>query len=184
MARDVLSFYAEFSARAPDELSLDLILHGTPNGPLVSVQVCWSAGLPQGERVLQPLRSFGRPTIDQIAAIPYVVLQSSGDGQNRGGVRSYAKSGFLTAITPDVIAAMAGPFENTAASSYAMVIQQSGGAISRRPKNFTAFPNPHAHYWLMIISRWTDAAQDEANLSAVRAAWKSIEPMTDRKSVV
>lgn len=177
-ARDVLRFYAEFSAKAPDELNLDLSMRGSPNGPLISVQACWSADLAKGEGVLRPLRSFGRPVLDQIAAMPYVVLQPSGDMQNAGGMRFYNKSGFFTALTPDVIDAILDAFENAPPNSLGISTQQGGGAIGRKSVDSTAFPNRSGNYWLMALSGWANPAQDEKNIVSVRSAWKRIEPLT------
>ena len=176
-ARDVLRFYAEFSATAPDELNLDLSLHSSPNGPLISVLACWSADLATGERVLKPLRSFGRPLSDQITAMPYVVLQASGDGPSVG-VRFYNKSGFITAFAPNVIDAVVDAFANAASDGVGIITQQGGGAIGRRPADATAFPNRSSNYWLMALSSWRDPGEDEKRVAAVRSAWKHIEPLT------
>jgi hypothetical protein len=177
-ARDVLRFYAEFSARAPDELHLDLSLHSSPNGLLASVIACWSADLAKGESVLQPLRSFGRPTSDQIAAMPYVALQSSGDGPTPGSMRFYNKSGFINAFTPDLIDALMDAFAKTAASGVGLIVQQAGGAIGRKRVDATAFPNRSSNYWLMALSSWTASSEDEKRIAAVRSAWQYIEPST------
>jgi len=95
-AREVLRFYAEFSREAPDELNLDFALAGTPQGALIALEACWSAGLAEGERVLEPVRSFGKPILDEIGPMPYLELQSGSDSRLAHGVRFYAKAAFLT----------------------------------------------------------------------------------------
>jgi hypothetical protein len=176
--RDVLRFYAEFSATAPDELNLDLSLHASPNGPMVSVIACWSADLAKGERVLQPLRSLGRPASDGISAMPYVVLQASMDGPNPSNMRFYNKAGFVVAFTPSVIDAVGDAFASDPSGSVSIVTQQGGGAIGRRPADATAFPNRSSKYWLMALAGWADPAHDEKEIAGVRSAWKHIEPLT------
>jgi FAD/FMN-containing dehydrogenase len=176
-ARDVLRFYVEFMAKAPDALSADLLAIWTPSGPLLQLEACWSDDLSQGERVLQPLRSFGKPLFDRIAAMPYVVIQASGDEPNAAGGRTYIKSGFLKTISPQVIDTIVEAFTDAGPKGPAIFFQQSGGAIGRKPVGATAFPNRDANYWLMLVQRWSDRAEDEIHVATIRAAWKRFEPL-------
>jgi FAD/FMN-containing dehydrogenase len=178
-AREVLRFYAEFAERAPDELNIDAGLVRRPDGAgLVLFQVCWSADKAAGEKVLQPLRSFGRPVMDTIAAMAYVDLQSSGDESNAHGRRFYAKAGFLPGLTPTVIDTMVDTFEAASPKRFNIVMQHGGGAIGRTPIEATAFPNREARQWVMIASGWKDATLDDEQIGAVRGGWKHIEPLT------
>ena len=62
VARQVLTFYAEFSASAPDELNLDLFsFKGGDGAAMIGIEACWSADPAGGERVLKPLRAFSSP---------------------------------------------------------------------------------------------------------------------------
>ena len=100
-AREVMHFIAEFAANAPDELNLDpAFIPGGPDGKgMVVVEACWSGDKSQGERVLHPLRTFGKPMFDKIGAMPYVTLQASGDEINAPGNRVYVKAGFFSELT-------------------------------------------------------------------------------------
>jgi FAD/FMN-containing dehydrogenase len=178
-AREVLQFYSEFTAKAPDELNLDPAIVWGPGGQaLVMLEACWSADKAQGERVLQPLRAFGKPVIDNIAAMPYLALQSGGDEHNAPGSRFYSKSGFFTEMKPDDIDLLIEVFEQSPPNRMAIIMQQGGGAIGRKPVNATAFPNRRGNYWVMAASRWQDPALDEQNIATVRSAWKRVEPHT------
>ena len=75
-ANEVLRFYREFSLAAPDELRLDAILGTSPLGPSVAIITCWCGPIEEGERVLGPLRAFGSPALDTIAAVPYETIQT------------------------------------------------------------------------------------------------------------
>jgi len=177
-ARDVLRFYADFSMRAPDELNLDLALSSTPDGPQIMLEACWSADLAQGERVLEPVRAFGKPASDNIAPMPYLQMQSRSDRRLAHGIRFYGKSGFVTQLTPQGIDRLIDVFANAPSGSFSIVIQQGGGAIGRRPVSATAFPNRGANYWVMLSKSWKDAGEDAQRLELLRGAWKSIEPLT------
>ena len=70
-------------------------------------------------------------------------------------------------------------FEQSPPNRMAVVMQQGGGAIGRKPVSSTAFPNRGANYWVMVASGWDDPALDEQNIATVRSAWKRIEPRTN-----
>jgi hypothetical protein len=173
-ARDVLSFYAEFSSKAPDELNLDIGIFGG----MISMRPCWSANLAEGERILRPLRAFGRPVRDEIVAMPYVTLQKSGDSLNGWGRRFYGKSGFVDAITPRLIERVIDMFASAPPDSFGLVAQQAGGMVGRVPVDATAFANRSAGYWLMLSQGWSDPGADEKIIAPIRTAWKQIEPLT------
>lgn len=177
-AREVLSYYGELSAKAPDELNLDAFSFWTPEGQLVGLEACWSADHAAGERVLQPLRALGRPAFDQIGPMPYVKLQASGDQNFAVGRRYYNKSGFLPTLSPEAIDALVATMTEAPPRTIGFFMQHSGGAINRTPVGATAFPNRDASQWLMVSTGWQDAARDQAHVGAVRGAWKHLEGFT------
>jgi hypothetical protein len=65
-------FYREFTRVAPDELASGVVLMTMPDGmPVAGVVVCYNGSIETGERLLQPLRSFGSPLADQIGPMSY-----------------------------------------------------------------------------------------------------------------
>ena len=59
---------------------------------MAAVAVCGS--IRKGEKLVQPLRSFGPPAADQIQPMPYVAVQSMLDGAAPLGHQHYWKSAF------------------------------------------------------------------------------------------
>jgi hypothetical protein len=178
-ARDVLRFYAEFSSSAPDELNLDVALVSTPDGPQILFEACWSAEIARGERVLAPVRAFGKPAFDRIAPVRYLELQSGSDRRLAHGIRFYGKSGFVTKLGVQGIERLVEVFTNAPPGSFSIVIQQAGGAIGRKPISATAFPNRESNYWVMVSKGWTDPAEDAKRVETLRGAWRAIEPLTN-----
>lgn len=87
-ASAALEFYYEYSHGAPDELSADAGFLTSPDGdPVFAVSVCYIGSLEQGERVLEPLRRFGPPLVDQIGPVPYAEVQSAADAVFPAGLR-------------------------------------------------------------------------------------------------
>ena len=106
-ARDVLRFHDEFVATAPDELATAVSLFRDPQaGPLVSIGLCWSGDPADGERVLAPLRGFGRPLADTVDVLPFADWQRAPDASYPRGRLHYWKSGYLRGLTDDAIAAL------------------------------------------------------------------------------
>jgi FAD/FMN-containing dehydrogenase len=84
-AKQVLSFYSEFEAMAPDELYISGALGSNPQGGLTGAgfEVCYSGPMSRADEILRTIRSAGTPIFDQIRAIDYVALQKSGEDRLR-----------------------------------------------------------------------------------------------------
>lgn len=177
-AREVLRFYADFSMEAPDELNLDVALVSTPDGRQIVLEPCWTADIAWGERLLAPVRAFGKPAFDRIAPVNYLDVQSSSDQRLSHGIRFYGKSGFVTRFTPADIDNLIEVFTSAPPGSFSLVIQHAGGAIGRTSAADSAFPSRDANYWIMISKGWTDRAEDAGRLEMLRAAWKAVESVT------
>src|SRR5215472_17436345 len=79
-AADALRLYHHVPSTAPDSLATAAsVVRGADGQPAVSVVVCWSGPIDEGERVLRPLRDFGPPIADGVELIPYRELQSMPD---------------------------------------------------------------------------------------------------------
>jgi hypothetical protein len=178
-AEDVLRLHSDLSMIAPDELCLDVAMVSTPDGALIAIEPCWSGDIARGERVLAPLRAFGKPVFDRIAPMRYLDQQSGADGKLAHGIRFYGKSGFVTTLDREAIRRCIDVFESVPPGSFSIVFQHAGGAIGRKPMSATAYPNRASNYWIMISKSWTDPAEDARRLETLRGAWKALEPLTD-----
>jgi len=143
------------------------------------MEACWSADHAAGEKILAPLRAFENPAVDTVGAMPYVALQAGADDFLRSGQIHYGKAGFVTRLTPELIARMVEVMTVRPPPRYGLTFQLGGGAIGRVPVAATAFPNRTGTYWLMISELWADRADSDARVAEVRSAWQQLEPYTD-----
>ncbi len=174
-AREALRFYSGFSKSAPDALSLDAALATEPNGKRsFRVSACYVGRIDEGERLLEPLRKFGPPRIDQIAQIPYLQVQSANDTTFPAGKRYYWKAQFLRELTDEAIDTLLAEYGKAPAASSLLVLQQVGGAISRVPSSKTAYVNRDALYDCFPISIWDDSAEDDKQIGWARDAWSAM----------
>jgi FAD/FMN-containing dehydrogenase len=103
-ARDALRFYHQFASEAPDELSMAGSVSRDPEGHLtVSIAACYCGPPDEGERVLSPLRGFGRPLGGEIVPLPYEALQCGADVSFPRGRQHYWKSSYLRDLTDEAI---------------------------------------------------------------------------------
>ncbi len=178
-ALSILPFYHEYSRSAPDELSSDAVFLTTPDGERVlAISVCYVGPLDQGERVLQPLRRFGRPLADEIRPMPYTEVQAAGDALFPIGLRYYWKSHFLTEISGAAVEATVNHFAKVPSPRSLVVFQQFGGAVSRVGRSETAFWHRDVQYDNICASVWTGPADSETQVPWVREWWDLMKPFS------
>ena len=176
-ARDAIRFYHEYSQAAPDELSAGAALVTLPDGDHVfSVNVCYSGSMEEGDRVLQPLRQFGPPLLDQIAPMAYTDLQAKGDERFPIGLNYYWKTHFMKEISDDAIDIMVSHFPTVPSPLTALGFQQYGGAISRVGPSDTAFGHRGAQYDFIPACTWSDPKDAEVNMQWARQMWEMMKP--------
>jgi FAD/FMN-containing dehydrogenase len=178
-AHDVLRFLREFMQVAPDELAcMAVFLTGPDGSKILAVVVCYCGPVAEGERVLGPLRSFGPPAADQIAAMPYVQLQGLLEAGFPPGLQNYWKSNFLRELGDEAIATLIESFREVPSSTSAIAIEQLGGAVSRTADDSTAFAHRSAHSNLLVVSSWPNPADNAVNIGWTRSVWQAMQPFS------
>lgn len=176
-ANKVLRFYRDWSSSAPDELRADATLLSGPDGSALDIIVCYCGKLEEGEKVLLPLRSFGSPLIDTVAAVPYATVQNFLTEVFQPGFLHYWKSGFIQTFSDDAIEAIVEFFTSTAPGFFAAVaIEHLGGAVTRVGPQDTAFNHRAAQHSLLVLRMWQDPADSEANVEWGRRCFRVAEP--------
>lgn len=175
--RDALRFYHEFASVSPDELSLAASLVREPDGdPVLSVGVCFCGTLSEGERVLDPLRSFCTPVQDTVGPMDYCALQSQADAGYPSGRQHYWKAGFLRDLPDEAIDVLLGFVAEMPSPFSGVGLQQMGGLASRVDPSATAFAHRARQYDLLMLSQWADPAETERNVAWTRACFAAMEP--------
>jgi FAD/FMN-containing dehydrogenase len=176
-AIDVLKFYRDFTASAPDELATYAALLSAPDGsPVVGFATCYSGDLAEGERLLGVLRSFGSPILDAIQPMPFPVMQTLLDAAVPDGNQNYWKSTFMRELSDAAIDTIVGHANEATSPLTAVLVEQYGGAASRLPDDATAFGNRRADYDLGILTQWVDPAESEHHISWTRRFAEAMAP--------
>jgi FAD binding domain/Berberine and berberine like len=175
--RQVLEFYAEFAARAPRELHVEFdAATPLPSGTAPTINICYSADPQAGEKVLEPLIKFGKPTMNTIKMQDYVAVQRQFDGPPLSEHNSYLKSGFLREVQPGLIDVIVN--ELHADETFGVSVSHFGGAIGDRSPTATAFTHREANFMVYVSGGWKDAADNDHNRSEVRSRWDKVKPFT------
>ena len=185
-APEVLRFFADFAATAPDELSMIASTFRAPpgfpvapelHGELVTVlAVCYAGDLAMGERALRPLRAFGRPLADLVAPMPYTALQSRSDAAYPSGQRNYWKSHFVGEIADDAIAKVVEHAPRMTSPLSSFYFQRLGGAIGRAGADTAAFSHREAAFDFTILTVWEDPAEDGEHIAWARGLFGAMAP--------
>jgi len=176
---DVLRFYRDFIAEAPDELGsvvrlgtippLPLIAEHLHWRPAIAVACCYAGAVADGERAVQALRRFGTPLFDLLAPSPYAALQGGLDETVPHGWRYYWKGTTLAGLSDDAIAVIADhAYAAGSPRSYAAIFQM-GGAVARVPRDSTAFARRDVAHNMSIDAVWLPGESGEH--AASETAW-------------
>jgi hypothetical protein len=96
-ARELLSVFRDVAEKAPDELTLGIVITTWHDGqPVAGLVACYSGEVADGARWLEPFRTLGAPLIDGVRPLAYAELQTMFDATNPPGAWYY-KTGYLDA---------------------------------------------------------------------------------------
>jgi FAD/FMN-containing dehydrogenase len=187
-AANILRFYRDYIANAPDELSVfpafiivpplppvPADLHGKP---AIALAVCYSGDTHNAEGVLQPLRSFATPSVDLIGSMPYSALQMLFDESAPRGALNYWKSDTLSELSDACIDVLVSHTSSlTQLSPLTIVhIYPLRGAIARVSPSETAFGQRDAQFSTIVAAAWFDPDQSDAHIEWVRGLWQGMRP--------
>jgi FAD/FMN-containing dehydrogenase len=188
MARDLVAFYAEFIAGAPDEVLGGLAFISAPpeefvpepvrGQPVVGAVAAYAGPVDEGREALRPLREFGPPPLDLVDEIPYVALQQLIDAGNPKGLRNYWTADFLAELPDEAMDVWVEHATHPVSPLSQMLLIPGGGALARVPDDATAFGQRSAPWNVHLLSMWSDSADDDRNIAYTREFGAALKPWT------
>ncbi len=178
-AREVLRFYREYTSQAPDELTAYATLMTTPDGlPAVAINLCYCGPLQKGERLVEPVRTFGSPLVDLIRPKSYLGVIARADAGVPAGRHYYERALTFTRLSDEAIDTIV-DYGAASTSPYSIVlIQHVHGAASRLSPTATAFALREESYVMSVVAAWdeSETSQADRHIAWARALWEALEP--------
>jgi FAD/FMN-containing dehydrogenase len=186
-APEVLRFYREFIAAAPDELTTIFELSVAPPAPflpeemhgkqIVMVGACYAGSPDEGAEVVRPLKQFGRPIVDLLEPKPYTALQSMFDPMVPHGWHRYWKSVELPPLTDTAIDTLVEHAPAVTSPKSYCIVFQLGGVLARIGEGETAFSQRDAAHNVNINAVWTqDDPAAEHHIAWAQDFFDAIQP--------
>ena len=193
-AGDLLRFYREFIADAPEELGcfpayqiappLPFIPEDRHGEPFIAMVTCWAGDLDAGEKALQPIRDVAPRVAELVGVMPYPALNSAFDALVPPGLQHYWKANFVTELTDDAIAAHLEHGPKMPVVNSTMHIYPINGAAQRVAPDSTAFAYRDATFATVIAGMWPDPADNDANTAWVKDYYAATAPHSEEGGYV
>jgi FAD/FMN-containing dehydrogenase len=188
--QEILRFYREYTADAPDDVSTLAAcgrfppgaeaypeeVHGLPFVLLIGM----AAGPPEeGERLMRPLREFRRPLVDVSGPRPYVQAQQFFDEDYPAGLRYYWKSLNLRELGDEVLDRIVAHALRQPSPLSTVDIWPIGGAVRRRDPSDGAFVGRHVPWMVNCEANWESPGDDAANIAWARDTLADLREYSD-----
>jgi FAD/FMN-containing dehydrogenase len=182
---EVLRFYRDWVADAPDDLMTIVVhrkapalpfvpqeLHGQP---VVMVICCWVGDLDEGEQFIRPLREFGNPVADVCAQKSYLAHQAMFDPSFVPGRWYYFRAFDVPELSDEMIDITVEHSLRIKSPLTSFPIWQMGGAVARVAEDETAFGGRNAGFTYNIGACTENAEGFDEERQWVRDLWSALE---------
>lgn len=184
---EFLRFYSAFMHTAPEDLVVEIsIIPGKE--PVIVAITCWSGDTAQGQAVLQPLRSFGKPLADWIDQVPYARLTSrmadvgpllgTLQPQSRGPEYNYWRGGSAQQIDSAGIEQIAAAIEGAPQGCSIGLGHYMHGRVCQVARDETPLIRTAGQVTYFINASWNDANLREAGMHWVDRSWSAMRPFS------
>ena len=185
-ARQVLEFYREYIAQAPEQMGAFFAFQIAPPLPFIPekrhgealclIVACWSGPLEQGEKALEPIRKAGPVAAELVTPMPFPALNSAFDALLPAGLQHYWKAVFAPALTDGAIAAHLQHGPKVPVVNSTTHIYPINGACHRVKADATAFAYRDAQFATVIAGMWPEPADNTKNIKWVKDYYAALQP--------
>jgi FAD/FMN-containing dehydrogenase len=183
---EVLRFYREYIAEAPEELGGFVGFHLAPPLPFLPEEwhfknvclavPCWAGRIEEGEKMIQPFLDVVETVGSHVGAMPYPALNTAFDALLPAGLQHYWKASFARELSDEAIAVHAEYGAVVPAIQCAVHLYPINGAVQRVAADETAFAYRDVNFSPVIAGMWEDPADNEQNIAWVRGYYEALEP--------
>lgn len=185
-AKQVLREYRQFVASIPEELNVWALLRQAPPLPflpesvhgkkVVVLPVFYVGDMAEGEKLIQPLRSFGDAYGEHIGVQPYVEWQQAFDPLLTRGARNYWKTHNFTELSEGALDTVIEFADQLPTYQCEIFIALIAGAANRIAPDAMAYFHRDAKFVLNVHARWDEPEQDERCITWAREFFQASAP--------
>jgi FAD/FMN-containing dehydrogenase len=182
-------FFREYMKTVPDNLSAFCIFGGVPEADVFPESArgrdaliflaMWIGDAAEGDRVIEPLRTFTTPLGDLSGRWSYLDAQTFFDEDYPKGARYYWKSQYLAALSDGAIELLVDATRTRPSKASTIDLWHLGGAIARVDPLATPVPQRGAQYLIGIEANWTETADDAENVKWARELWAATQQLEE-----
>ncbi|HET9233472.1 MAG TPA: BBE domain-containing protein, partial [Candidatus Eisenbacteria bacterium] len=143
---------------------------------ILVLAMCYTGAIEEGERVTQPIRSYGKPLADVVAPQPFVAWQTALDPLLAPGMRNYWKSHSFMRLEDGLLKVLEAGTRRLPDPQTDFVMIHLGGAVSRVASGATAYTQREVPFVMNVHGRWADPAQDDDCIGWTREFFKATQP--------
>ena len=192
--RAALVFLREYLKDVTDQVTAMALVLPAPNAPhipealrgrhVLGLSICFSGDPARAEAEANRLRAFGPPIADTLRLMPYPELQRLFDRGSPPGDRNTWRSPFVKDLGDATVDAMVEIVERAPSPFCQILLTHVEGAVARVPETATAFWYRKAPFYLEVIAKWQDPADDERNVAWANWAAERMAPISSGGSYV
>jgi FAD/FMN-containing dehydrogenase len=185
-AADIMKWYREFIAQAPDEINGFFAFITVPPGPpfpehlhfrkMCAIVWCYNGPMEKANEILGPLRNFRSPAFEFFVPMPFPTLQGMFDGLYTPGLQWYWKSDFVNELGDEAIALHIKHGSMMPSLLSTMHLYPINGAARKTGIDETPWSYRKAVWSEVIVGVDPDPANKEAITAWARNYWEALHP--------
>ena len=185
-AKSVFEQFARFTESMPPDLNVWAVTRKAPPLPflpadvhgkeMVALALCYVGDPAEGEKLIQPLRGFGRALGEHVGVQPYTAWQQAFDPLLAKGARNYWKSHNFSRLSDGAIDAIVEYAGKLPSPQCEIFVGTIGGQTARVAPDAMAYSSRDANYVMNVHGRWESAAEDQRCMAWAREFFAKSQP--------
>jgi FAD/FMN-containing dehydrogenase len=185
-AADIMKWYREFIAQAPEEINGFFAFMTVPPGPpfpenlhfqkMCGIVWCYNGALEHANEILEPLRNFHPPAFEFFAPMPFPMLQAMFDGLYPPGLQWYWKADFVDELKDEAIALHIKHGSQLPTLHSTMHLYPVNGAAHKAANHETPWSYRGATWSEVIVGVDPDPAHKDRITEWARDYWEALHP--------
>ncbi|MBA2631443.1 MAG: FAD-binding oxidoreductase [Chloroflexi bacterium] len=185
-APELLRFYRDFIAQAPDEVGggfalltappADFVPEEARGKPACGLILVYAGDPAEGEQALRPLLDWGQPLLSRVGPMPYTAVQAMTDQSHPWGIRHYAKVDFIRELNDEAVEVIVAEADRMRSPFSQLLLQPLGGAVARMDKGAMALNMPDAEWACFVFASWWEPRGEEEHIAWARGVMEALRP--------